>query len=430
MNQKNLLVLAVVTVAVVAAALVRRGAGATETETLGEGTPFVEGLIDDINEVTAIEVSDGARTVTAVREGEGWRVEELGGYPARFKTVKEALMGVAGMKTVEAKTSDPERHADLGLEEPSEEGDGSTRVVVRGEGGTELASIVLGDTKPGRNPKLYARRSDEDQTWLVKGSFRGSSDPMLWVEKQILNLPGDRVAEVTVRHADGEVVTARRARKGEPNMTVENVPEGRELSAETIANSQSNALAYLTFDRVRPASEIDFASPVATTVLRTWDGLVVEADLAEEGLQTWVRFTCRYEEPPAPAEPESEEDDDVEDEHADHDGHDHGAESADAGEDEGPDPEEVRAEVAELNGVLAGWAFALPGYKQSSLQKRMEDLLQEVEGETTPSEDLEAIGEEIFGEDVEETGRPTMGEPVETIEFPLAGQTEGEDDGR
>lgn len=393
MKQKHLILLSSVTVVVVVAATMARRESGAAAEHHRQGK-VLEGFLDRINDAAVVEVTrSGAEPIEVRRQGDTWTVRELGGYPAKFDKVKGALMHLAELEVAEQKTSDPARYADLGVQEPEEAtGDGAaggpTRVVVKDAEGATLAALVLGERKPGRVQQVYVRRVGEAPSYLATGQVTLPRDWKGWVDPQALNLAGDRVSSVTVRHADGEVLRVERVKRGEPNFEVEAVPEGRELTAPTAANYMSNTLSYLTFDKVRPAAEVDFSTPEAVTELRTWSGLVVVAEVAQAEGTPWVRLVARYEEPPAPAaEEEHAHDAEEEGEHADgeHADHDHG--SHDGAEAELPSADEVRKEVEELNAKLAGWAFTFPAYKQSNLTKRMEDLLAPLEGEV---EDLDA----------------------------------------
>ncbi len=408
MKQKNLIVLAALTVVVVFAAMQARKPGTSAAPAEGSGERFFEGLRDRINDIARIEVSQGGETITAIKSGEEWGIEEVGGYPAEFKPVKEALMAISDLEIVEAKTADPARHAELGVSDPTDAVESSTMVVLKDDAGGVLASFIAGTAKPGRNPKLYARRTGEDQSWLLKGSLNLKSNATAWMDKQIANVTADRVARVTVTHADGEVLDVHKDRPDDANFSVSSIPEGRELTAETIANSMGSALSYLRFEEVRPVGELDLESlPVATAEIRTWEGVVVMARIAEDGDRTWVTFESRYEDPPVPAPlPEDEPEDGVEaedeghdDEH-DHAGHDHEGDEAEE-DDDLPDPEVVKAEILALNEKMTPWAYSFPTWKQSNFTKRMDELLKP----PAPVED-------------EETLDPSTGEFFEALDVP------------
>jgi hypothetical protein len=283
----------------------------------------------------------------------------------------------------------------LGVTEPEAEGSTSRRITVADASGNELASVILGETTfRGRNPITYARRTGEERVYLCDGKIDAEPAIRSWIDTVALKLENDRIQEVTVTHADGEVLELGRDEDNHTQFRVKNLPPGRELSYESVANSIATALSSLNFDEVRPADEIDFqAEPLVQSRYVCHDGLVLLIETARADDKTWARIRTSYEAPPAPPEPEPSEE--TEDE-----------EAAEASTDElytdTPDPQLIRAEAEEMATRHALWAYALPSYKADAISKRMEDLLAKLpEPAVAP----------------EEVAPQVPGEATETIDF-------------
>jgi hypothetical protein len=380
MKPKFLAILSLVTVGLVAAALVSkrsREQAYVGAESAGELFPELSAKVNDVNEIA---IEKAGQTATLVRAGEQWTCREAGGYRAPFDKVKSTLVALARMEIVEAMTKDPANHKKLGLDLES-----GARVTLRDASGAVAAELVVGESKYARNgQRVYARRASEDQAYLCAGELTLSGDPLTWVEKEILRLDASRPTRIEITHADGETLTVTKAVPSSPNWDVLDVPEGRSLKTAAVANPLGTALSYLSFDDVKPASELPLGTNhVASARFATFDGMLVDVRLAKVEDKSWITLSTSYEEPPkelgpeAPAEPTAED-----------------ASGAEPATDSEVKPAEdrsaeVRAEVAKLEQEFAGWAYAVPQYKADLFQRRMSDLLAEVappESEAPPTE--------------------------------------------
>ena len=142
--------------------------------------------------------------------------------------MKKALIGLAELRTVEAKTADPERYAALGLAPPdAEEGAGTDVRLLDGSGGGVAALTVGNAARAGAN-RLYIRRDGEERTWLARGELELGETPKDWVDTMVLRLDGDRVRRVTITHADdGEVLALERPTRAPNRSTFWTCPKGR-----------------------------------------------------------------------------------------------------------------------------------------------------------------------------------------------------------
>ena len=139
----------------IAAAVSRHAA--TERVT-SESTALPE-LMTRINDVAEISFRGAGDDFSLRFDGERWVVPELASFPADFDKVKKALIGLAELRTVEAKTADPERYAALGLAPPdAEEGAGTDVRLLDGSGGRRRGADG-GERRPRRSePPLYPPR--------------------------------------------------------------------------------------------------------------------------------------------------------------------------------------------------------------------------------------------------------------------------------
>jgi len=385
-SSKSILILLVVTVLVVVGAfLVRSGSGGSDERSLPD--VVVPGLAAELDRVVRIEVTKGEESIALERRGSTWGLAGRGGYPAKFEKVRDLALGIAELEPVERKTSNPELYERLGVQDPSADNPDSTLVLMRDEGGEEVASVIIGQREfRGSTQAWYVRRSDEAQSWLAEGRLDVQPTLATWTDREIVRLPRDRIESVMITHPDGETLLVYRDAEDDRNFQVEGVPEGRSLTSEAAANPIGSALAFLSFQDVTSEEEagVDFSKAVIAEYI-TWDGLTVTVrTVAHEGAH-WAKVVADAPAASAPAEAEDEGD-----------GGDGEREEAEAA---GPG-----AEAAAINEKAGGWVFEIQEGKANNFRARLEDLLEplpESEAETTeagpPAPPAEGPGEDGGG---------------------------------
>jgi hypothetical protein len=326
----------------------------TGPETFEAEAIFLPGLMEELDSVEGIEIAQGGneRVATLQRDESGWRVAEKNGYRADLTKVRHSLLGLAEARILERKTSNPELHSRLGVED-IEDG-GATGLAVTLTGPATPITVVVGDT--AGEYRRYVRRAGEDQSYLIDRDPELGETATDWLDSEILNIEAARIREVTLTHPDGEVLRVSKASPEQTNFTVDAIPEGRALLYESVANVMGSVLQNLTLEDVQASAEIEDGYSV--TEFRTFDGLVLTArGIERDDGETWVSFAAEFD-PELAAESAEAEDRDTED-----------GETGEADID-------PAAQAQQLNDRLAGWSYRIPGYKFEQLTRRMSDLLQ------------------------------------------------------
>jgi hypothetical protein len=262
----------------------------------------------------------------------GWVLPDRGGYPASFDTVKEALVAVAAMQTVEPKTDRPDWYHYVDLDPPPQ-GDG-INVTLAADKGYILASMIVGKSESlGDDVGLFVRRAGEKQSYLVKSPAEIKANPIDWMDKNVVALAAPRIASALVRPPTGPAYTASRPAPGTP-FTLAPLPKGRELAYPGAADATAGALSDFSFDDIKPATAFDFNN-AARLVLQTFDGLTVTVDAVTQDSATWVRMYAEAK----PGEPKTAK------------------------------------EALAINARTEGWAFKLPAERAASLLPTLESLL-------------------------------------------------------
>lgn len=368
MKRTSLAVLALITAVVVLAAIISYSGRRSEPSQPGSES-FYPALADRVNDVESITIRGADEEFLIARHDRDWGLESKGGYPVMFEKVKETILGLADLKMIEPKTSNPDYYDRLGVEEPGAAGDssGSTLLTLRDAEGQALASLIIGDTAGSSGPaaRRYVRKADEAQAWLVEGSLQVGATAMNWVDRELLRLPRTRVRSVTINQPEGDRLHIHRESDSQRTFLVDDVPEGYELQRDNITDPIANAASYLRIEDVAPADEIDFADgEVTITEIRRLDGLLLTIELWPRDTGAWITLCASVEEPAAPP------DDVAQDE-----------QSEEAGVDA------VVQEMEQMNDRFGGWAFMIGRSETESLTKRMADLIQKIEPEPDEAEE-------------------------------------------
>ncbi|MBX3359590.1 MAG: DUF4340 domain-containing protein [Phycisphaeraceae bacterium] len=377
MKNSNVLVLAGVAAAVVVAAVVVTRSAREETAVhRDESARLFPALGDRINDVASVTIRRAGKEWTVARKDGSWGLSERNGYPVQFEALKATLVGMADLRPVEPKTSKPESYSKIGVQDPGAEpateaaaAAGGALITLRDDKGQELASLIVGTAKFGQVPEVFVRKAGEAQSWLAQGSVDVPSEPMAWVDRQIMNVSRERVHTASVQHPDGERLSVSRSKPETPVFGVDDVPQGRDLTSPSIGENLGGAITYLTLADVQPATAVDMESnPGPASEFRTFDGLVVKVATTNKDGRTWATFWAGFD--PAARTPEADATDAVpEPTPADQPPPDDRARKALRPVDE------VKKEAEQLNAKLSGWVFELPDYKAAVLTPRMEKWL-------------------------------------------------------
>ncbi len=388
MNQKTLIGLAVVAVVAVGAALALNHSRQPASNTGAQAGLLAPGLAEELDKIKTVELltANNAAAVTLEQKDGRWGVAQRGGYPADVGKLRAWLLKVADARLLEQKTSDPARYADLGvsdIKEPEAKG-----IEVHITGPAKPVDFIVG-LPSAHGGDTFARRSAEAQSWLAKGSLLPDKQASDWLQKDLANISSDRIASVTITHADGQRLHLGKAKAGDSQFTISDIPKGREASSEFVANGLASVLSELRLDDVASSSEIPAPADATLARYQTFDGLVVEARQWKVADKAYVAFSASLDETvatahaKAAAEKESAEvgttDAEKGPEVTSADTEDKPASTESDSNPPAKTPEQavagLKAEVDALNATFAGWSFVLPAYKIGNIDKRMEDLL-------------------------------------------------------
>ncbi|MBO1075307.1 DUF4340 domain-containing protein [Roseomonas marmotae] len=289
-----------------------------------------QNLASRLNGAARIEVRQGDKSVAATRrDAETWVLPETQDYPVRPEKVRELLVGLTELRLTERRTSDAAMLDRLGLEDPAQPGSTAALLRVLDGSGSPIAELVVGRrrmrTQGGVPESVYVRRPTETQAWLAEGRLPLDADPQLWIDRDIANLPQERVLKVEATHPGEEPLVLTRGEGPDGRISV-TAPAGSPPVEETSLDDVGRAFEFLTLIDVRKESAVS-GQPLGETRFTLTDNLGITVSGQQDGDTVWLRLAA-------------------------------------AGDDE----------AARLNARWRGWAYKVADWKMKALLPRLQDL--------------------------------------------------------
>lgn len=367
MKTRTFIGLAVVTLLVIAGAVWVTQERSGVVQPPHERAFLYPGLLQRLNDVTEVRVESNAEGSVTVRQaGDGWELVERYGYPVRFERVRETLIELGALETIEPMTRRAENYSRLNVDDL----DGGTSEAVRvtvSAGGETLADILVGSTRTDAGGSgVFVRRVGDEQAWLATGSYRPERRALLWLDRNIANVDSRRVREVVMRHPDGGGFVMVRDRPGDGGWRLEGeLPEGTEPKPPGEMNAMAGVTDFLIFEDVRPVEELNFDEDAIVSTYDTFDGIRLTIDAVIDDGRTWARVR-------ASAIDRADGIDAFIEEHRDSDS----AEGRTASQ--LASPEDAADQIERVNARAAPWAYRLTDYKTGKVTQRLADMVQAV----------------------------------------------------
>jgi len=160
----------------------------------------------------------------------------------------------------------------------------------------------------------------------------------------MFDVANKRVAKVSVIHPDGQTMMVSRADAKSTKFNLDNLPQGRTIEYQSDVDNMGDGLDKLELEDVKATSEISFPTEkVISTEISTYDGLFVDAEMAEKSDGNfWARFKART--------------------------------SEDA-------KDEVKREASAINAKTSKWVYQIPAHKYRYMSRKLSDVLKSLEDE-------------------------------------------------
>ncbi len=343
-------VLGLIALAFAAGLLLSRGGGPTVVTTGSSSDappmfPELAGLRDSVTRIVITTDGEGDRVALARRDGR-WYVVSMADYPTVAERVGTFLKTLTDAKRIEPAEPEAVR--------TTMQGDRRWRELrlETAEGETVLTAAIGAQVSTPAATDLtatYVRPGGSDTVWLADLELgHPIAAPQDWLDREILALPRERIAEVHTAPSEGTALHIRRIEGATGEF--EAVDVDRELMADKAWKVGDLTVPFtsLRFLDARPAEGAPARWPGYVT---TTDGLKLRFAVKRESDGHWARFKVTK----APADAE-----------ADADG--------------GSGQPESAVDVARLRQTVEGRAFKLPDYTATRMVRAREALEREDDG--------------------------------------------------
>ncbi|MGA9795745.1 MAG: DUF4340 domain-containing protein [Rhizomicrobium sp.] len=346
-RRRNLAILAAIAAVLVLLAVLALWQRARESEPRYVEEAFFPKLAQHVRQIADIRISSRAGTFdVAFKPDAGWVLPQHDNYPASFERLRQTVVGMAALQTIEPKTSRPDWLPLVDLGAPPK-GDG-VEISLLDEKGHAIAAMIAGKTVDIGDASgaqgLFARKPNSDQAWLLRSVFQPKASPAQWLDKTVMDVDRARIREVDVDPVGSPSFTVVRAKPGDADFAIASLPAGRQMAFAGAADAVGAAITEFSFDDVKPAHDFDFSdsSKTARLVTKTFDGLTVTTEVQQQGKDDWATVSA----------------------------------------DSAPGNAEAAKEAREINGHASGWAYKLPQFKGQLFMTTLESLLKPKSGPT------------------------------------------------
>lgn len=254
--------------------------------------PVIQNLADTIGDAQRIVVTsaDVSYRIERVQRGADrvWVMRDRGDYPVMGSRLAQLTEGLQGLRYTRRMTSDPAKHARLGVTDPREGGRGVLVQVEDGRGAL-LVNLILGIEPSG----MYVRRPDDDQAWAIDGELPPLRDVAAWLDLHPLPIEADRLARVEITPAEGRAYVLARA---EPEQPWRIVSPALAAPAQTTVAAAAERLTELSPVDVQLAPAIQGA-PRARVRAVTFDGVLIDGELIPADEKIWLKLVARAQAP-------------------------------------------------------------------------------------------------------------------------------------
>lgn len=265
----------------VAAALIALGAALWVSHTNqpasdSRNAPLLPGLRDGLNAVDSVTFTGAANQPIASfkRGADGWSIAQKSGFPADVAKLRELLFKLADANVIEAKTANPARYAELGVEDPAgvkcaapANADAAAKadaqkkcldsngVLVTLGGLKAPVKLIVGLYNGGGGGGTFVRRDGEARSLLASGNLSIDKNAAAWIRHELIDIDAARIKEVRLTGLDGKTLRVYKEQPADASFKVADVPTGRTLASDFVANSIGSGLSSLRAEDVAAAKD-------------------------------------------------------------------------------------------------------------------------------------------------------------------------------
>ncbi|MDW8315701.1 MAG: DUF4340 domain-containing protein [Rhodovarius sp.] len=228
------------------------------------------------------------------RTAEGWVLPERDGFPIREARLRELLTGLTELRVIEPRARDPEGWARLGVDDPATPGSTAALLTLSDAAGRPMLELLVGRrrvrTLASVPESVYVRRPQEAQSWLAEGRLIVEADAASWMDRDIVDLPPERLLSVEIRRRDAPApLSLARPAPGAP-LALTGMDHPPELDAGALEEVLRGFERLTLLDAV-PAERMP-GELQGEAQFRFDGGLTVRVELSRLEQFVWIRLTA------------------------------------------------------------------------------------------------------------------------------------------
>lgn len=256
------------------------------------GAKAVPELASKTGDVASLVISQGGKTLTLDRKGDGWAIKERDGFPAKGDAARALIVRLSQAQLIEKKTRNPERYTLLQLEDPASKTAKSRQVRLLDSNGKSIGDVIVGSKRAGafgiHKTGTYIRLPDSPQTWLTDAEIDLAGDVSDWIQRTVFTIDDKAIAKVALQAPGEPTLTIARKGGNEGDFTIADIPDGQKLKSDTAPGAVARALADVEIDDVRKQTSSPDGPKVSSVVLTAKDGMVVTFRLRSDADAQWL----------------------------------------------------------------------------------------------------------------------------------------------
>ena len=335
-----------------------------------------------VNDIMSITIKGDGEAVTLVKKTDFWVVANRFHYPADFSKIIDLVRNFKDAKIGRQFASSEDKLKRLSLKDPEDseapQGTQGIRILLQGEKGASLASILLGKTRKGGEGGAfpdgrYVMLGDEPTIYLIDKHFPLlEKKPSAWLDKELVKVAGDEVKKISCAKDQGKkvVYTLERPKKGN-DFETENLQAGQKIDKSKI-NRLSGALSALRIEDVLdPSTDPVTIGMDASTKLEyhLFNGTIYRVYVGKGCLEAdrcYLKVEVDYQKPKGETDKPAE------------------GESGKKGQGSPKKtPEEYALEAKHLNDRLSPWVYVIPKWQHSAFVTDLDQLLEKTDKSKT-----------------------------------------------
>lgn len=243
-----------------------------------------------------VEINSRFGSFSMVRADGIWTTPDRFDYQVDENDVRRLVIGISDMRYIERKTSRPDRFERLEVDDVDGINAESAYVRISGADGAVLAEAIIGRPSArfidGSSSGTYIREPETNNVWLVSSLANVQTRLVPWLERTIVTVPANIVANVTLAGSEGSLELSRENAESEA-FVLADAPEGRALNNRKVT-AISRSLADVSLEDVKPRADLILPDDAQTATVTTFDGLAVTVRLAKIDSKSWAVFEAAY----------------------------------------------------------------------------------------------------------------------------------------